>query len=80
MPVTRAPPPGSREGAVPGAGGDVEDGLAGRDAGGGDDGLVDRDGERRDLVVVAAAPDLLLLGAQLSERIGGGDAHGGAFR
>ena len=73
-------PTGSGEGDVAGAGRDVEDVLAGCDAGVLDEVLGDRDGQRGDLVVVAAAPDLLLLVAELGVVGGGGDGHGGAFR
>ena len=73
-------PTGSGEGDVAGAGRDVEDVLAGCDAGVLDEVLGHRHGQRGDLVVVAAAPDLLLLVAELGVVGGGGDGHGGAFR
>ena len=73
-------PAGSGEGDVAGAGRDVEDVLAGCDAGMLDEVLGNRHGQGGDLVVVAAAPHLLLLVAKLGVVGGGGDGHGGAFR
>src|SRR4029079_13905649 len=60
---------------------DVEDALAGHHADVVDEVLRDRHGQGGDLVVVAAAPDLLLLVAERG--VGGelgGDGHGGALR
>ena len=56
---------GGGQGDVAGAGGDVEDPRAGHHADVVDEVLGDRHGDGRDLVVVTAAPDLLLLVAEL---------------
>jgi hypothetical protein len=69
-------PAGRRQGDVPGAGGDVEHPGPGEDAEVVDEVLGHRDCDGGDLVVVTAAPDALLLVAELG--VVGGDGHAGA--